>query len=239
MKKSFKTLAVFLSAMTLISNLSPVRAKKNFNTKESFILKYVPSFEEELRRMQMLGLREIERQRLRMAEEGLSPEEAELQILSEREEAREAELRRREEYRQDTIEELEDISAISNNYSYDFTFNIPREPITREDIENTISSVQQNIQLFEAELFPTGQNRFSLVEFKVLALVRVLENFNYNNRNNLSHFEVTQLLCILNSEISRAIEADTVTVSYYRNRLKATFSLEGTVNHEFTLIIMR
>ena len=224
MKKSFKTLAVFLSAITLISNLSPVRAKKNFDVKENFILRHVPNSEEKLRRMQMLELREAELQRLRMAEEGLSAEEAEL---------------RREEYEETIIEVLENISTTSNNYSYDFTFNIPREPITRENIENVISGIQQYIQSFEAGLFPTGQNRFTLREFIILFLVSLLDNFKYNNKHDFSRSEVILLLCILNLEISEAIEADTVTISFYRNRLKTTFSLEGTVNHEFTLVIMQ
>ena len=224
MKKSFKTLAVFLSAITLISNLSPVRAKKNFDVKENFILRHVPNSEEKLRRMQMLELREAELQRLRMAEEGLSAEEAEL---------------RREEYEETIIEVLENISTTSNNYSYDFTFNIPREPITRENIENVISGIQQYIQSFEAGLFPTGQNRFTLREFIILFLVSLLDNFKYNNKHDFSRSEVILLLCILNLEISEAIEADTVTISFYRNRLKTIFSLEGTVNHEFTLVIMQ
>lgn len=239
MKKPFKTLAALLPTITLISNLSPVEAQKEFNTIENFISRYVPNSQKKLRRIHRIALEEAQRLRQRMTEEGLGEREAELQILEDRLEAEEAELQRIEEYKQDVIEELEDISVISNNYSYDFTFRIPREPITREEIACTADNVLQNIRLLEAELFPTGQNKFTFGKFKVLALVRVLENFHYNNMHDLSRLEAIQLLCIMDPETPGTIEADTVTVSYYRNKLKAIFSLEGTVKHIFTLIIIR
>lgn len=263
MKRPFKTLATFISAIILISNLSSVGAKDIEAKEKSIIAQYIPlmyyfSDEEELieyLRSETGQILEekwwILRERIREVEQILAEESR----IAE-EQRREEERRRQEEQRQNTIEELEEIlftSNLSSRSSYKFAFDVPNEPIEQSEIENIISKAQQDVQNLRPEeqtilslnedritfKFNEDQTSFSLNEFKAANLVRNLEHslgHDVSNRNHtLTRSETIEYLCLVYPKTSVILEANHIKVSYQKNELKIIFFLSGKVLDIFTL----
>lgn len=209
MKKPFKTLAALLPAITLISNLSPVGAKENYSLNFNY--------------------------------EEISRERNEIEIMSEEEQRLAEELRRAEEqrrleeHRRNIIKNLEEISFISQRNPYRFTFNIPHEPVEQMLVESMIIKAKQDMQ----NLRPTDQTMFSLDEFKVLDLVRKLQNSlgddSDNCKKNLTYFEAIEYLYLVYPKTSVILKANRIKVSYKKNKLDITLFLDSKVLDMFTL----
>ncbi len=210
MKKSFKNLAAILSAITLASSLSPVEARNKYT--EIFRSKYYPQ------RLisPLILIQRIRRQRLEQ-------EQARIRWM---ERARE-EQRELERWRQNTINQLQDISfELQQNFAFNYVCGISSGPITPEDIRNSAICFQNDIPGFYMRLSPTIQNIFSSEKFKaiyIIMYVKILIKDCLDSEGKVRNWELIRLLYFLDPEMSQTLDAYCLVVRGHNNKLEIEF----------------
>lgn len=133
------------------------------------------------------------------------------------------------------VEELKNISITSLYDSHKFTFKISQsEPITQKEIDDARSELQEEVDFMKDYFFSEDQDTFSPKLFKVLVLIYNLKDLCYENDRDLSRSFVTMFSSIVKPDkMPEKIKANSVKVSFRRERLEIKFLLNGLLTHRF------
>ena len=224
MKKSFKTLATFLSIMSLIPNLSSIRAEGESTSSLTSSSKQTESEES----------KEPARKRQKLTEETEKP-------IPETQKSTEKPV-------QEIIDYIEEI--LSDAYAdrhLAFGFRIVQDDFSKQDynvkmriIKERSKIVQQNMKKFEERIFPTGNNIFSSDDFKVLYLMFMMKNLSQGPyRDFISTYSVIDILCICDKyeKISEIFESGCILAILDKTRLNIRFFYKDRykISHKISL----